>query len=400
MEFLGSSFIQDKPSCGIPIDCARGVELLHRAAELGHSGAKYQLAVMYDRGVLGVRHNAERALRFYQESAEAGDVDAQFNLGLSYRQSDIVAADFGLARFWLQKAADQGHIKAMGNLAILYMSGSGVERSYCKAKLLFEQAATFGDPTALLNLAHLYQTGVPGTEKDEPRAFGYMQRGATLGSASHMYYLADCYMHGKGVSRDGHMALKWWQRAADAGEPHAAEELGMIYFSGNSELGVAADRRSAFEYWNVGATRGNLFASQLQAARMLLLGHDVPQNLELALKFCKQALVSVSKGAPDRNRDHQQKMASGLNESIKRELARQKARRCDACQQAETAAGQFLKCDACRVARYCGTACQREHWKAHKIECPRLKAEEEDDIRDTFRLSSTSSRTETWLVEF
>jgi hypothetical protein len=32
-------------------------------------------------------------------------------------------------------------------------------------------------------------------------------------------------------------------------------------------------------------------------------------------------------------------------------------------------------CTICWAARYCGAACQRLHWKAHKPECKRIKAE-------------------------
>jgi len=32
-------------------------------------------------------------------------------------------------------------------------------------------------------------------------------------------------------------------------------------------------------------------------------------------------------------------------------------------------------CSICLAARYCGAACQKLHWKAHKPECKRIKAE-------------------------
>jgi len=32
-------------------------------------------------------------------------------------------------------------------------------------------------------------------------------------------------------------------------------------------------------------------------------------------------------------------------------------------------------CQGCKAARYCGPACARLHWKAHKKECRRIEAE-------------------------
>jgi hypothetical protein len=32
-------------------------------------------------------------------------------------------------------------------------------------------------------------------------------------------------------------------------------------------------------------------------------------------------------------------------------------------------------CSVCNAARYCGPACQKLHWKAHKPECKRIAAE-------------------------
>jgi hypothetical protein len=36
--------------------------------------------------------------------------------------------------------------------------------------------------------------------------------------------------------------------------------------------------------------------------------------------------------------------------------------------------GRGSICGGCLVARYCGTACQRQHWKQHKPVCQAIKA--------------------------
>jgi hypothetical protein len=36
--------------------------------------------------------------------------------------------------------------------------------------------------------------------------------------------------------------------------------------------------------------------------------------------------------------------------------------------------GKLKECAACRAVRYCGKACQKEDWPAHKATCKRLQA--------------------------
>jgi len=49
---------------------------------------------------------------------------------------------------------------------------------------------------------------------------------------------------------------------------------------------------------------------------------------------------------------------------------------CDGCGRAETEV-RLCTCDGCLVARYCGNACAKAAWPAHKAECKRLQAARE-----------------------
>ena len=52
-----------------------------------------------------------KALHWLTRSAEMGQVDAQYFLGLAYKKSDRVQA-----AAWLKMAADGGHLEAAGEL--------------------------------------------------------------------------------------------------------------------------------------------------------------------------------------------------------------------------------------------------------------------------------------------
>ena len=52
----------------------------------------------------------------FREQAEAGDAEAQFNLGVMYHTGDDVPQNNGRAVYWFCKAAEQGYAGAQYNL--------------------------------------------------------------------------------------------------------------------------------------------------------------------------------------------------------------------------------------------------------------------------------------------
>ena len=60
--------------------------------------------------------------------AEAGDTEAQYNLGLMYVNGRSVAQDDAEAVAWYRRAAEQGIAEAQYNLGLMYVNG-GIGRS-------------------------------------------------------------------------------------------------------------------------------------------------------------------------------------------------------------------------------------------------------------------------------
>lgn len=56
------------------------------------------------------------AAEWYLKAAEQGDVDAQFNMGVYFRNGTGVAQDLHKAAQWFQKAAEQGDAEALDAL--------------------------------------------------------------------------------------------------------------------------------------------------------------------------------------------------------------------------------------------------------------------------------------------
>lgn len=61
----------------------------------------------------------EEAFDFSKKSAELGNQEAQYNLGVFFEQGVYVKKDKKQAEYWYEKSAKQGHINAINNLNIL-----------------------------------------------------------------------------------------------------------------------------------------------------------------------------------------------------------------------------------------------------------------------------------------
>ena len=68
-----------------------------------------------------------------QSAAEAGDAEAQYQLGMDYLSGYDVEQDYALAAVWYEKAAEQGHMNAQTELGTLYFRGLGVQFDADKA---------------------------------------------------------------------------------------------------------------------------------------------------------------------------------------------------------------------------------------------------------------------------
>jgi uncharacterized protein len=103
---------------GVPRDPATAFEYLKESADAGNMGAQYYLGYMYDQGIF-VQKDVRAALELYSKSADQGFADAQNVMGLAYWKGIGVPKDLAIARDWFKKAVENGSKEASGNLAAL-----------------------------------------------------------------------------------------------------------------------------------------------------------------------------------------------------------------------------------------------------------------------------------------
>jgi len=113
-------------------------------AENGSANAQFNLGAMYDSGE-GVPEDDAEAAKWYHQAAGQGHVNAQFNLGVMYANGEGVAENAVEAASWYRKAADQGDYRAQFNLGVLYANGEGVLQSNSESYVWLNIAAMAGN---------------------------------------------------------------------------------------------------------------------------------------------------------------------------------------------------------------------------------------------------------------
>jgi TPR repeat protein len=120
---------------------SQNIAELKKQAAAGDVKAQYSLGVAYANGY-GVSEDKSEALRWWRTSADQGYVKAQFRLGVAYDLGDGVPRDEAESVRWYRKAADQGDAEAQFNLGAAYRDGAGVPKDNTEAYFWLSLAAT------------------------------------------------------------------------------------------------------------------------------------------------------------------------------------------------------------------------------------------------------------------
>lgn len=160
------------------------------------------------------------------KSANAGDTESQFQLGMRYASGTGVWQSDSVSMTWLEKAASQGHADAAYLVGIGYYTGQGVGQDYHQAARWFQRAA----------------------DKGQARA---------------QYQLAAAYMNGQGVPRDQAWGARWYGKAAYQGHSNAQFSLGVAFARG---LGLPVHPVQACR-WLLEAARSTQFDDRKRAVK-------------------------------------------------------------------------------------------------------------------------------------
>jgi hypothetical protein len=102
--------------------------------------------------------------------AKAGDMSADYAMGLRFAHGDGVPQDYSAAMKWFEKAAQRGDAEAQLKLVFGYIQGIGLPRDEHQSVMWLKRAANNGNTWAQRALSNLYLTG-ENVPKDYVRAY-------------------------------------------------------------------------------------------------------------------------------------------------------------------------------------------------------------------------------------
>jgi uncharacterized protein len=130
-----------------PVIDGQEVGQLLKRAEAGNPDAQNQLGVFYSEG-RGVPQNYLEAKDWFKKAADQGHADAQVNLGTLYSLGQGATFSDQMALFWFQKAAEQRNALAFAKLGMMHERGRGVPQSLVDAHMWYNLSAAYGEKRA------------------------------------------------------------------------------------------------------------------------------------------------------------------------------------------------------------------------------------------------------------
>jgi len=162
------------------IDISHPYPDMELAARAGNVKAQFNMGVMYDEGEV-VQENDEKAVYWYKQAADLGFAPAQMSLGEMYQKGLGVKEDFGTAIKYYHSSAQQGNVKAQLTLGLLYQTETSGMYNEAASANWFRLAAKQGHNLGMTRIGAKYADG-RGVEKDLMKAYAWSHLGAQYGN--------------------------------------------------------------------------------------------------------------------------------------------------------------------------------------------------------------------------
>lgn len=248
-----------------------------------------QLDLRLARGT-GVKQDLTRAIQLIRASAEQGNAEAQYRLGVAFWNGEGVPLDRRDAVRWFRSAAKSGAVRAYYWLGLASITSD--PQDHTEAFKWFQRSANSGDERAFFQLAMAYTLG-RGVSRDLAKAFNWFQKAANAGDAAAFFRVAEAYRQRRAQGE----AVSWFLRAADEGDNRGSYFLGLAHEFGD---GVAQDYAEAARWYITGAEEYD-HSCQLRLARLLRAGRGIPENKVDAYQWYSLAAIEIPDAAEERD---------------------------------------------------------------------------------------------------
>ena len=275
---------------GGPQDVAQSMVWLEKAVAQNHTEAATLLA----RAILSQpkpARDAERAAALFANAAARGNAEAQYYMGLLYRNGDGVEVDQVTAFNWFLASSEGFNIEAQYELSRMYAQGVGTAQNVDEALRWMQSAASDGQVAAMYSLAESYDAGA-GVGQSDSEALEWYLRAAEGGHILAQRNLGTRYLQGSdGQAPNAAEALRWLQSAAEAGDAGAMNNLAIAYIQGTV---LPQDDALAYSYYTDASDR-KLARATLALAKMNEAGRGAPVSMRDAVALYQLAAIQ---GAP------------------------------------------------------------------------------------------------------
>jgi hypothetical protein len=209
------------------------------------AGADFQVGV-----AAAERGNHAAAYREWLGDARAGNLAAQFNLGVLFESGRGVRRDNSKALEWYRRAAEGGFAPAQHDLGVRCENGFGLPKDPVEAAKWYLLAAQQGYPPSQTNLGYLYKKGL-GVPQDNVKAFAWYTKAAEQGDVMAQYNLGAMLAQGLGVAKDRTRAYMWLLLAAEKEfEPAESKRDDIEDVLGDVEIAEGERLAHAWREWH------------------------------------------------------------------------------------------------------------------------------------------------------
>lgn len=226
---------------------AEAMQWFEKAILGGCHWAAINLLNYYEKGANGVPQDMEKYNYWLKYCADAGSPEEQNRLGDDlYKKKE-----YELALRYYEQSAKLGQMEAWYSVGYQYQMGQGVAKDERYALTCYEKGAQAGMPTAQYAAGTMYYTG-KGCDLDYARAYYYFDLAVQQGKKDAVPYLGECYLKGLGVERDYAKAKSLFEKTQD--KVMSLNGLGDIYTEGK---GVPEDIKTGVSYYQKAAGLGS-----------------------------------------------------------------------------------------------------------------------------------------------
>lgn len=270
---------------------AAALKQYERAAELGRSDAKFQVAEYLVEGkgcdpVGGAEGRQSRALDLYVELANQGDARAMWRAAKCYRDGIGTAANEEKFLKWLKKAANAGDIDAKRELDEWQEAKRRAEE---QAELERREAEARAEAERLAEEARTKEEIARKAAEEKKKAEKQREAARKADDAKTAYRLGMQYLYDK-KQKNASQGIKYLTDSATAGYIDAMFELSARYKAG---MGMKKDTSAAQKWFDLAAEKciGNGDVESLcKLGFAYLAGRAVEKNVDEAEKYFRQAL--------------------------------------------------------------------------------------------------------------